>query len=130
VEKTVRKKEALHPWSLISVSNMFVVVITISRRKFSYCIQTRNYFPFLHITNIRFPISLSGMHPTSAFRTVFQRWLATPDCWLVVSLRPEGPATGQLDQGFPWFSLVPERMLSWYPNSTLHCMLLMQPSKY
>jgi hypothetical protein len=36
----------------------------------------------------------------------------------------------QLDQGFPWFSLVPERMLSWYPNSTLHCMLLMQPSKY
>jgi hypothetical protein len=22
-----------------------------------------------------------------------------PDCWLVVSLHPEGPATGQLDQG-------------------------------
>jgi hypothetical protein len=30
---------------------------------------------------------------------------------------PEGPATGQLDQGFQWFSLVPEQMLSWYPNS-------------
>jgi hypothetical protein len=29
-------------------------------------------------------------------------------------------ATGQLDQGFPWFSLVPEQMLSWYPNSRLH----------
>jgi hypothetical protein len=30
-------------------------------------------------------------------------------------LLPEGPATGQLDQGFPWFSLVPKQMLSWYP---------------
>jgi hypothetical protein len=28
------------------------------------------------------------------------------------------------------FSLVPERMLSWYPNSTMLCMLLVQPSKY
>jgi hypothetical protein len=35
-----------------------------------------------------------------------------PDCWLEVGLHPEGPATGQLDQGFPWFSLVPEQMLS------------------
>jgi hypothetical protein len=43
-----------------------------------------------------------------------------PGCWLEVSLHPEGPATGQLDQGFPWFSLVPEKMLSCYPNSTLH----------
>jgi hypothetical protein len=51
-----------------------------------------------------------------------------PDCWLEVSLHPEGLATGQPDQGFPWFSLVPEQMLSWYPNSTLHCMLPMQPS--
>jgi hypothetical protein len=41
-----------------------------------------------------------------------------PGCWLEVSLHSEGPATGQLDQGFPWFSLVPEQMLSWYPNST------------
>jgi hypothetical protein len=37
-----------------------------------------------------------------------------PDCWLEDSSHPEGPATGQLDQGFPWFSLVPEQMLSWY----------------
>jgi hypothetical protein len=25
-----------------------------------------------------------------------------PVCWLEVSLHPEGPATGQLDHGFPW----------------------------
>jgi hypothetical protein len=36
-----------------------------------------------------------------------------PDCWLQVSLNPEGPAIGKLDQGFTWFSLVPEQMLSW-----------------
>jgi hypothetical protein len=29
-----------------------------------------------------------------------------PDCWLEVSMHPEGPATGQPDQGFPWFSSV------------------------
>jgi hypothetical protein len=43
-----------------------------------------------------------------------------PDRWLEVSLHPESPETGQLDEGFPWFSLVPEQMLSWYPNFTLH----------
>jgi hypothetical protein len=47
---------------------------------------------------------------------------SVPDCWLEVSLHPEDPATGQLDQGFPSFSLVPEQMLSWYTNSTLLCM--------
>jgi hypothetical protein len=41
-----------------------------------------------------------------------------PDCWLEVSLHPEGPATGQPSQGSLWFSLVSEQMLSWYPNST------------
>jgi hypothetical protein len=46
---------------------------------------------------------------------------SVPDCWLEVSLNPEGPATGKLDQGFPWLSLVPEQMLSWHPNSTLFC---------
>jgi hypothetical protein len=45
-------------------------------------------------------------------------------------LHSEGPGTGQLDQGFPWFSLIPEQMLSWYPNSTLYCMLPMQPSQW
>jgi hypothetical protein len=39
-----------------------------------------------------------------------------PDCWLEVSLHPDGPATGQLDQGFPWFSSVLEQMPSWYPE--------------
>jgi hypothetical protein len=32
--------------------------------------------------------------------------------------------TGQLDQGLTWFFLVLD---SWFPNSRLHCMLLMQP---
>jgi hypothetical protein len=45
-----------------------------------------------------------------------------PNCWLEVSLHPEGPATGQINQGFPWFSLVPEQMQSWCQDSTLHCM--------
>jgi hypothetical protein len=37
------------------------------------------------------------------------RALVFPDFWLEVSLHPEGPATRQLEQGFPWFSLVPEQ---------------------
>jgi hypothetical protein len=36
----------------------------------------------------------------------------------------------QLDQGFPWSSSVLEQMLSWYQNSTLHCLLHMQPSQW
>jgi hypothetical protein len=51
-----------------------------------------------------------------------------PDCWLEVGLHPEGPATGQLDHGFPWFSSVPGKTLSWYPNSTSQCMLHMELS--
>jgi hypothetical protein len=47
-----------------------------------------------------------------------------------VSLHLEGLATGQLDQGFPWLSLVPGQMLSLYPNSTFHCVLGMQPSQW
>jgi hypothetical protein len=39
-----------------------------------------------------------------------------PDYWLEVSLHPEGPAFGQLDQGFPWFSSILEQMLNWYPE--------------
>jgi hypothetical protein len=35
------------------------------------------------------------------------------DCWLAVSMQPEGPATDQLDQGFPWFSLIP----AWHKSS-------------
>jgi hypothetical protein len=45
------------------------------------------------------------------------------DYWLEASQHPEGPAIGQLYQGFPWFSLVPEHMLIWYLNSKLRCML-------
>jgi hypothetical protein len=53
-----------------------------------------------------------------------------PDYWLEVNLLPEGPATGQLDQSFPWFPLDPEQMLSLYPNSTLHYMPHMEPSQW
>jgi hypothetical protein len=39
-----------------------------------------------------------------------------PDGGLEVSLHPGGPATGQLDRGFPWFSSILEQMLTWYPE--------------
>jgi hypothetical protein len=34
-----------------------------------------------------------------------------PGCWREVSLHPKGPAIGQLEQGFTWFSSVLEDML-------------------
>jgi hypothetical protein len=40
----------------------------------------------------------------------------TPDCWLEVSLHPEGPSTGQLDQGFPWFSFGPREHAELVPK--------------
>jgi hypothetical protein len=39
-----------------------------------------------------------------------------PDCWLVVSMHPEGPATGHLDT-VSWFSSVFKQMPRWFPNS-------------
>ena len=44
-------------------------------------------------------------------------------------MRPEFPATGKCGEGFPWFSLFLEQMLSSYTNFTLHHMLLIQPFK-
>jgi hypothetical protein len=41
-----------------------------------------------------------------------------PDCGLEVSLHSEESATGQFDEGLPWFYLVLEQM---------HCLLHMQP---
>jgi hypothetical protein len=70
-----------------------------------------------------------GLSQKAAFFIVTVFACSVPDCWLEVSLHPEGPAIGQLDQGFPWFALVPEQMLSWYPNFTLLCILHMQPSQ-
>jgi hypothetical protein len=51
------------------------------------------------------------------------------DWWLEVGLHPEGLATGQLDGGFPWISLLREQVLGWCPNSALHCVLHMRPSQ-
>lgn len=48
------------------------------------------------------------------------------DCWLEVSGHPEGSEAGQLHQCVLRFSLVLEGILCFYPNSTLHCMLLTQ----
>jgi hypothetical protein len=50
--------------------------------------------------------------------------------YLNAGLHPKVPETGQLDQGFPWFSSVLEQMLIWYPNCTLHCILHMQTSQW
>ena len=36
--------------------------------------------------------------------------------WLEVSTHPEDPATGHLDEGFPWFSSVFKQMLKWFPK--------------
>jgi hypothetical protein len=47
--------------------------------------------------------------------TIFFR---VPDCWLVVSMHPEGPATGHLDTGFLGFPVF-KQMLRWFPNSKL-----------
>jgi hypothetical protein len=32
-----------------------------------------------------------------------------PDRWLEVSLHPESPTTGKLDEDLPWFSSVPDK---------------------
>jgi hypothetical protein len=49
-------------------------------------------------------------------------WAA--DCWLEVGGHREGSEAGQLHQGVMRFSLVLEEILSFYPNSALHCVLL------
>jgi hypothetical protein len=53
-----------------------------------------------------------------------------PDCWLEITVHPEGFATGQINQFFPWFTSILWKNLSWYLNSTLHGMLLMQPCRF
>jgi hypothetical protein len=42
--------------------------------------------------------------------------------WLDVleALHPEGPVTGQFDQGFASLALIQDHMLNWYPGFTLH----------
>jgi hypothetical protein len=86
-----------------------------------FCFYSYLYVHMIWISNKPYK---TLMERIKAFRGFNARLLARSQ------LHSEGPATGQLDQGFPWFSLVPEQMLSWYSNSTLHCMLPMQPSQW
>jgi hypothetical protein len=53
-----------------------------------------------------------------------------PNCWLEVSSLPEGPVTGQHDEGFPRLSSIQGQELNWYHSPTLHCLPLMQLSHY
>jgi hypothetical protein len=39
-----------------------------------------------------------------------------PDCKVEVTMHPEGPATGHLDTGIPWFSSVFKQMPRWFPR--------------
>jgi len=66
---------------------------------------------------------------SSTFRcwtlTLDARLLLTLDAGLLLTLDagllarsqyPEGPVTGHLDTGFPWFPCVYKRMLRWFPS--------------
>jgi hypothetical protein len=52
-----------------------------------------------------------------------------PDCWLEVSVYPEGPATGHLDTGFLGFPLSLSKCWDGSQISSCYCVLLMQPSR-
>jgi hypothetical protein len=53
-----------------------------------------------------------------------------PDCWLVVSMHPERPATGHLDTGFLGFPLSSSKCSVGSQIPSSYCMLLMQPSRF
>jgi hypothetical protein len=48
-----------------------------------------------------------------------------PDSWLEVRMHTECPAFSQLEWRFPGFFSVVKQILICYPDSTLHCTLLM-----
>jgi hypothetical protein len=52
-----------------------------------------------------------------------------PDCWLEVSMHPEGPATGHLDTGFLGFPLSLSKCWDGSQVPSCYCGLLMQPSR-
>jgi hypothetical protein len=47
-----------------------------------------------------------------------------PDCWLEVTLPPEGPVTGQLGRGFPWISSIVEHFALYVSHSAFPVLIL------
>jgi hypothetical protein len=56
-------------------------------------------------------------------------YFCSPDCWLEVSMHPEGPATGHLDTGFLGFPLSLSKCWDGTQVPSCYCVLLMQPSR-
>jgi len=69
-----------------------------------------------------------GTGPSSYKKRIYQAAVSQRlrNTGLEVSTQAHVPATGHLDQDFPWFPSVLEQMLSWYPKRTSFCMLLSQ----
>jgi hypothetical protein len=78
-------------------------------------------FPFWCLSVLCMGSALENKTRTEQVTLLF----GLPDCWLGVSVYPEGPAAGHLDTGFLGFqaNLRYSQVPSWY------CVLPMQPSR-
>jgi hypothetical protein len=72
---------------------MFVHVCVLS---FRWCCTRFGAYPLY----IRIKISVKT---TAAQRLMLGLEYLMPDCWIEVNLHQESPATGRMDQHFPWF---------------------------